>query len=110
VITVTNVGDAPATGGFAVSDTLQAGLTFASSSSPAWSTATAGPIVTGTHAGTLLPGDSLVLTFQVMVGAAAYPAVSNAAVVSGSGDVNPANDRAVTGPWAVTANWPDMVV
>jgi uncharacterized repeat protein (TIGR01451 family) len=96
---VTNLGTAEATGTITVTDSLPAGLTFASASGPGWSFAPVGTAVTATHPGPLAVGDTLTFTLDVAAGPAALPSATNVAIAQTAGDLNSANDRAtdVTG-------------
>src|SRR5439155_27119171 len=93
-LTVGNVGTATNTGAITVVDTLPAGLTFVSGSGSGWAFNANGQIVTAVHVATLTPGASSAFTLTIAAGAAAVPSVTNRAVVSTSGDGNPANDVA----------------
>jgi len=57
-VVVTNLGTAATTGSIAVTDTLPAGLTFASAAGGGWSVVAAAGIVTATHAAPIAAGDS----------------------------------------------------
>ena len=100
VLVVQNQGSAITAGAISVTDTLPPGLTFAGGSGSGWSFSNSGPIVSATYPGPLASGDSLVLSIDVMVGAAAVPGVINGAIVETAGDADPANDHA-TDPTAV---------
>lgn len=79
-----------------VTDTLPAGLSYASASGAGWSCGASGQTVTCTHAGPLNAGASLpAITLNVAVGNGAYPSVANtAAVTTPSSDPDAANNSA----------------
>ena len=92
-ITVTNVGASATTGTITATDTLPAGLTATAIVGPGW-TCTLATLVC-THPGPLAPAASLpAITLTVDVAANATSPLVNTAVVSGGGDVNPANNTA----------------
>jgi uncharacterized repeat protein (TIGR01451 family) len=77
-----------------VTDTLPAGLSYASASGAGWSCNAVGQVVTCTHAPSINAGAALPdLLLTVNVAAAAYPSVTNnVGVDSASFDVNTSND------------------
>ncbi|AFH59450.2 hypothetical protein B2K_01685 [Paenibacillus mucilaginosus K02] len=94
-ITVTNVGSAPTSGVVTVEDWLPAGLTFVNVQASSWSCVIGQEPTQCASAQVLGPGESydpIVLTVNVQEEAAST--VVNRAVVSGGGDVNPANNTA----------------
>ncbi|MEO7731655.1 MAG: hypothetical protein ABIY55_11825, partial [Kofleriaceae bacterium] len=92
-IAVQNLGTAATAGTITVRDTLPASLGFVAAAGTGWSTGFAAGVVTATNAGPIAAGDSATFVLTVSVGAAAYPAVLNAAEVQAAGDLNPGNDR-----------------
>ncbi len=101
-VVVRNVGTAASSGLVTVRDTLPAGLTYASAPPVAGLTvAYASGILTATSTNAIAVGDSLAFSFLVNVGVAAYPSVTNAAVVTNAGDTNPLNNRGVDTPAVV---------
>jgi uncharacterized repeat protein (TIGR01451 family)/fimbrial isopeptide formation D2 family protein len=95
-ITVTNSGTAATSGTVTVTDTLPAGLSFASASPAAvWNCGAVGQVVTCTNTNALNAGASYTaLTLNVNVAANAPFSVTNTATVSGGGQTNTANDTA----------------
>ena len=100
-ITVRNVGVGTANTTITVTDTLPAGLTFASVTRSAWNISSVGQIVTCTTPGPLAPGATIGFTLAVNVDAEAAPSVTNSATVSNVQDSDPANNRVVDQPAAV---------
>jgi uncharacterized repeat protein (TIGR01451 family) len=100
-ITVRNVGVGTANTTITVTDTLPAGLTFASVTRSAWNISSVGQIVTCTTPGPLAPGGTIGFTLAVNVDASAVPSVTNSATVSNVQDSDPANNRVVDQPAAV---------
>jgi uncharacterized repeat protein (TIGR01451 family) len=94
-----------------VTDTLPAGFSFVSAAGTGWSCGAAGQLVTCTHAPPLAPGASFAdLSITVAVDASAAPlSVNNAAVSSGSYDLNAANNTA-TDPTTVIPLSPTLVI
>jgi uncharacterized repeat protein (TIGR01451 family) len=92
-----------------VTDTLPAGLTFASGTGTGWSCSAAGQVVTCTHAPTLNAGASFPpLTLTVNVGDAPSSVTNTVVVSSASYDFDSANDTAtdvtaVVGPSLATS-------
>ncbi len=93
VLSVTNVGTGPTTGGITVTDVLPTGMTFVSGSGAGWIVTAALGTVTATNAGPIASGDSSLVSIITSVGAAALPSVSNSASVATAGDGNAANDN-----------------
>lgn len=98
-ITVRNVGSQATTGAITVTDTLQTGLTYVSASGANWLCNAVGQTVTCDYqmppaappnSGETLPD----ITVTVNVGIAALGVFNNVAIVSTTGDTNPANDTA----------------
>jgi uncharacterized repeat protein (TIGR01451 family) len=84
----------PTTGTVTVSDAMPAGLTATAAAGTGWN-CTVGTTVTCSRSDVLAPGSSypaITLTVDVAVGAPAT--ITNTAVVSGGGDVTPANNTA----------------
>ncbi|HTE42490.1 MAG TPA: hypothetical protein VK629_16830, partial [Steroidobacteraceae bacterium] len=80
-----------------VTDTLPAGLTYVSATGTGWVCSAIGQAVTCVHTGPLASGASLpAITLNVAVGSAAFPSVTNTAVVSAPSTVetNAANNTA----------------
>jgi uncharacterized repeat protein (TIGR01451 family) len=95
-VTMVNAGTAASAGSITVRDSLPEGLTYVSAANVrgTWTFASAGQVVTATHAASLAANDSAKFTLTVAVGGAAVPSVTNAAVVAGGGETNLANDTA----------------
>jgi uncharacterized repeat protein (TIGR01451 family) len=99
-IGVANNGPSGATGQVTVTDTLPAGLSYASGSGTNWSCGAAGQDVTCTHPG--LNGASLPdITLTVDVAAAAAPSVTNTASVQGTLFDNIAGNNSASDPTPV---------
>src|SRR5439155_646699 len=94
-LVVTNVGTGPTTDVITVTDSLPAGLSFASGAGAGWSFAAAGGTVTATHNGPIAVGDSLVFDLTVNAAPAAVPSVTNTATVATTGQPYPANNVAM---------------
>ncbi|NOT33145.1 MAG: DUF11 domain-containing protein, partial [Candidatus Eisenbacteria bacterium] len=95
LVTVENCGSSPTSGVITVLDTLPAGLTFVRGSGSGWSFEVDGQVVRATHPGPIAPGSSRSYTLYLAVDVRAYPEVLHVVNVSGGGDRNPANNRAV---------------
>jgi uncharacterized repeat protein (TIGR01451 family) len=92
-ITVTNVGTAATVGAVSVTDSLPAGFTATGISGIGWTTNLAN--LTCTRSDALPAGASYPpITVTVNVSAGAPASLTNAATVSGGGDVSPANNTA----------------
>ncbi len=99
---VTNNGPSDASGTIAVSDTLPAGLSYASGTGTGWSCSAAAQTVTCSHPGPLANGADLPdLTLTVDVGAAAAPSVINTASVSSPAFDNQAGNNSASDATAV---------
>jgi uncharacterized repeat protein (TIGR01451 family) len=114
-IIVTNIGNASSSGAVTVADTLPVGLTATSISGAGWTTNFG--TLTCTRADALAAGAAYPpLTVTVNVAADAAANVTNAATVSGGGDVSPANNTAsdpttilaATAPTAITGTASDV--
>ncbi len=91
-LAVANAGPS-ASGALTVTDTLPAGLTFASGSGTGWTCTASGQAVTCTNATGLAGSGTSAITLTVLVGTAAQPSVTNtAAVQSATFDPNSANN------------------
>jgi len=94
-VTVSNVGSVASSGLVTVTDTLPAGLTPGLASGTGWSCGIAAQTVTCTRSDSLAAAGSYpVITITVSVGQAASSPLTNAASVSGGGEVNTGNDSA----------------
>ncbi len=97
-IIVSNVGAGSTTGTVTVRDTLPTGLTPSAANNgtiDGWSVSTSGQTVTATRSDPLASGSSYpALTITVDVDGDAPAQVTNAANVSGGGQINAANDTA----------------
>ena len=105
---LTNIGTLPTSGTITVRDTLPAGLTFTSGAGTGFTVNAAGSIVTATSNAVIAAGDSAKFDVVVAVAQEAVPGVTNAAVVSGGGDITPIDNRDVD-PTPV-AGTPDVLV
>jgi uncharacterized repeat protein (TIGR01451 family) len=103
---VTNNGPNDATGTITVTDTLPAGLTYASAVGTGWTCGAVGQIVTCTRPGPLANGAAAPsITLTVSVGAAAFPGVTNTvSATSGDFDNVAANSTNVSDPTTVIAS------
>jgi uncharacterized repeat protein (TIGR01451 family) len=96
-LTVNNLGNAGSSGAVTVADTLPAGLTYTSISAVGWDCTASVPftVVSCTRGDALGGGASYAaITINITVAANAPASVSNTAIVSGGGDVNPNNNSA----------------
>ena len=114
-IKLTNNGTAATQHPITVTDTLPAGLTFASGSgTPASWTCNAGAqnaqMVTCTNPGPINTGagNASTLTLTVSVAAAAFPSVTNTATVADTGDSGMNDKSATDAPTTITA--PDVTI
>jgi len=82
LITVTNIGTTEDPGPVVVEDALAAGLVYRSGTSADATCSAAGSLVQCTVNGPIAVGASVEITLLIHVGQAAYPTVSNTAVVS----------------------------
>src|SRR5262245_12838827 len=92
--TVTNGGSLPSIGTLTVTDTLPAGLTFASSSGAGWSCSAAGQTVTCTNPNSVAPFSNSSFVITVNIANSASSVVINQATLAGGGDTNPSNNTA----------------
>jgi uncharacterized repeat protein (TIGR01451 family) len=92
-IAVKNVGPSPTAGIVSVQDTLPAGLNLLTAAGPGWSCTTTGALVSCSRSDPLAANGSYpVITVTASVASDAPPQIANTAVVSGGGDVSPANN------------------
>ncbi len=110
-ITVNNVGPAPSSGIYTVTDTLPAGITYRGFAGTGWSCSVAGSTVTCTNS-TAIPGNgnSSALTLTVRPVAPVADQVTNTATVAGGGEPgnnNGNNSGSVTTP-VCTTTCPDL--
>lgn len=91
-IEVTNNGPLPTNVPFTVTDALPNGLTFAAASGSGWTCDSSAGVVTCAFGGTLGVLESSGFLLDVNVGAAAFPSVTNEAVVDYPNDTDPTND------------------
>lgn len=104
LLRVNNVGSGPTVGTTTVTDTLPDGLDYVTATGSGWSCDASGQEVTCERTAAIEEGTSApAITLQVLVGADAYPGVTNTATVSNQEDRNDANDTA-TDPTVVHAN------
>ncbi len=99
-VVVTNVGSGPTTGTVSITDTLPAGLNLASISGSGW-TCPAGSAACSRNDSLAAGGSYPALTVSVNVLSSASATITNAATVSGGGEVNTLNDSA-SDPTVVT--------
>jgi len=93
-LTVSNVGTATSTGTITVTDPIPPSLSLISAGGTNWSCTFSGQTITCTTPNALAPGASLSLSLTVRVGAAAFPSVTNTAIVTNSSDTNSSNNQA----------------
>jgi uncharacterized repeat protein (TIGR01451 family) len=108
-ITVSNIGGTATTGTITVTDTLPAGLTYASGTGTGWACGAAGQVVTCTSSTAIAAGgngNAITLTVNV-AGGAGSPLVNNVSV-SGGGENNASNNTD-TDSTIITAP-PDLTV
>jgi uncharacterized repeat protein (TIGR01451 family) len=91
-LSITNTGLRATTGPVTVTDTLPPGLTFVSASGDGWACWAADQLVTCTNQNVIEAGTPSVITLAVEVGSAAWPGVTNLAIVSNQSDRNIANN------------------
>ncbi|MFN2545116.1 MAG: sortase [Actinomycetota bacterium] len=92
-LAVHNAGPADAQGPITVTDTLPAGLTFASGAGAGWTCSAVGQDVTCDSPGPLATGADSQVDVTVDVGPSAAPGLTNSAsVTSTTGDPDPSND------------------
>jgi uncharacterized repeat protein (TIGR01451 family)/LPXTG-motif cell wall-anchored protein len=84
-LTVANTGLTETPGPVVITDPLPAGLTYVSSTGTGWTCAVAGSTVTCTQPGALATGTTSSVVLSVAVSAAAYPSLTNTALVTGAG-------------------------
>jgi uncharacterized repeat protein (TIGR01451 family) len=108
-ILVQNVGSAATSATITVTDTLPAGLTFASGTGGGFTCANVAQVVTCTSAGPIAAAASASISLVVNVLPAALPSVQNTVRVSTPGDVNATNDFGQDSPALVIAS-PDLAI
>ncbi len=91
-LNVRNVGNNATTGPITVTDTLPAGLSYASVSGQGWSCTASGPTVTCTNPGPIAAGANSFFHLGVTIAANAAGNVVNTATVATAGDTNSANN------------------
>jgi uncharacterized repeat protein (TIGR01451 family) len=91
-LVVTNVSTVSTTGALTLTDTLPAGLTFASAVGTGWLCGGSGQVVTCSNGGPLAASASSTVVLTVSVGALAAPSVTNRAHISTPGDANAGNN------------------
>ena len=90
---VGNKGPTPDPGPIVVTDTLPAGLTYASATGSGWTCTASAQVVTCTHPAGLAAGEASSISMTVTVGLGAFPSATNVAVVTGAGpDVDLTNN------------------
>jgi uncharacterized repeat protein (TIGR01451 family) len=109
---VRNVGSVPTTSMSVLTDPLPAGLTYVSASGSGWDcSGSSAQFVICIYNDPIAPGDPpLLVTLEVSVSNAAFPSVTNNAVISTDGDVDDSNDSddVVTGVMLTSAPAPVM--
>jgi uncharacterized repeat protein (TIGR01451 family) len=109
-LVVSNAGPIAASGTTTVTDTLPAGLSYASAVGTGWSCGAALQVVTCTHAGPLASGGALpAITLTVNVAATAAASVTNTAVVSNPTFDNVAGNDTASDPTTIV-QLPDVLV
>lgn len=93
-LTAFNLGSNATNLPLTVVDTLPNGLSYASSTGTGWSCSPSAQIVTCTYFPSLAAAASSSLTFTVNVGSAAFPTVTNRALLSYAGDPDTTNNTA----------------
>jgi uncharacterized repeat protein (TIGR01451 family) len=109
-LTVSNAGPSTASGTTTLTDTLPAGLTFASATGTGWSCGAAGQVVTCTHPGPLALGASLpAVTLTVSVTGNAPASLTNTATASNATFDHVASNNSVSDPTTIV-QLPDPLV
>lgn len=109
-LSVSNAGPAVASGTTTVTDTLPAGLSFASAAGTGWSCGAVAQVVTCTHPGPLASAASLPsITLTVSVAPNAPASVTNTATVSNPSFDNVTANNTASDPTAIT-QLPDVIV
>lgn len=93
-LSITNVSSVATMGAITVTDNLPNGLTYVSGTGTGWSCSAAGQLVTCTNPGPLGAGANTRIALTVAVGSAAYPTVTNTAMVSTPFDSSTPNNTA----------------
>ncbi|MBI2822630.1 MAG: DUF11 domain-containing protein [Acidobacteria bacterium] len=94
-LAVSNAGTAASSGAVTITDSLPAGLSFASASGGDWTCSASGQTITCVSSMSLQPGTTgAALSLTVNVGASAAETVTNNASVSNPSDVNNSNNSA----------------
>ncbi|MDX2031428.1 MAG: SdrD B-like domain-containing protein [Blastocatellia bacterium] len=93
-LTVFNAGNFATSGTITVTDTLPAGMTFASATGTGWTCAPNGQAVVCTSTAALAPSASATINLTVNVAAQIASSVVNTATVSVQGDANSTNNTA----------------
>ena len=111
-ITVNNIGAGTANGTITVTDTLPAGLTFASGTGTGWNCSAVGQTVTCTDAGTPIAGSgSSTITLNVNVANNASTPLSNTATVACScAESSTSNNSSTPDSVTVTGALPDLTI
>ena len=91
-LSVANLGSVATNIPFTVTDTLPNGLGYAGVTGSGWSCTVSGQIVTCTYSPSLPAAAAANMTLTVSVGSAAYPTVTNTALLSYSGDPDTTNN------------------
>jgi uncharacterized repeat protein (TIGR01451 family) len=91
VLTISNLGSAPASGLIEVTDPLPDGLSYVSGSGAGWTCGALMNLVTCTSPGPINPGESSMITLTTVVDEVVSPAL-NSATVNVNGDINTTND------------------
>ena len=109
-LTASNAGPSATSGTITVTDTLPAGLSFASAVGTGWACGAVAQAVTCTHAGPLASGGALpAITLTVNVSATAPASLTNTATVSNPTFDNVAGNNTASDPTTV-AQTPDVLV
>jgi uncharacterized repeat protein (TIGR01451 family) len=93
-LTVTNIGRMPTAGMITVTDTLPPGLAWLTATGSDWGCSAADQVVTCMSPVRIEPGASSTIGLVLEVGAAAWPGITNLAVLSNESDRNTSNNAA----------------
>lgn len=105
VLRATNLGPQPTNSALVVTDTLPAGVTFVGAAGDGWACSATGQTVSCRYAAAVEVDASPDLTLTVQIGSAAYPSVTNTAVLSYAGE-DDVSDNVARRPTAIRRKAP----